>query len=120
MKLTEKSKLILQAIAQGNTYEQILSRNSTWTYLDIFHAAAEALQSEGDSAAGKSYSLTEIRERHPRAYEKWDGAQDELLRTLHVSGKSPKEMATVMQRKVGAIQSRLAKLNLVNPVAPEE
>jgi DNA-directed RNA polymerase specialized sigma24 family protein len=119
MKLTEKSKLILESIAQGHTYEQILGRNPAWTYPDIFQAAAEALQGESESTKSKSYTLTEIRERHPRAYEKWDAAQDEQLRTLYASGKTPREMAAVMQRKLGAIQSRLAKLNLVSPSAPK-
>ena len=43
MQLTEKSRLILEAIAKGHTYEQILVQDLAWTYHDIFQAAAEAL-----------------------------------------------------------------------------
>ena len=43
MPLSEKSRAILEAIAKGRTYEQILVQELAWTYHDIFPAAAEAL-----------------------------------------------------------------------------
>lgn len=36
MALSEKSRAILQAVAKGHTYEQILVKDLAWTYHDIF------------------------------------------------------------------------------------
>ena len=44
MELSEQSRLILEAIAKGHTYEQILVQDLAWTYHDIFRAVAEALE----------------------------------------------------------------------------
>ena len=56
MALSEKSRAILQAIAEGHTYEQILVQDLAWTYHDIFQAAAEAL--EAPQATMKSRATT--------------------------------------------------------------
>ena len=44
--LSEKSHAILESIARGHSYEQILIQDLAWTYQDIFHAAAEALEAK--------------------------------------------------------------------------
>src|SRR5260221_10009132 len=44
MALSEKSRAILEAIAKGHTYEQILVQDLAWTYHDIFQAAVQALE----------------------------------------------------------------------------
>jgi DNA-directed RNA polymerase specialized sigma24 family protein len=115
MAFSEKSRAILQAIAKGHTYEQILVQDLAWTYHDIFQAAAEAL--EGGQTAGdtKSYSVEEIRHDHPRAYEKWSAEEDGRLTALFREGKDVKEIAATLHRQEGAIRSRLTKLNLVAP-----
>jgi len=112
MPISEKSRAILEAIAKGHTYEQILVQDLAWTYHDIFRAAAEALDPASVTTPGKAYSVEEIRNEHPHAYEKWDAAQDNQLRQLHSAGKTVNEMAQLMQRQPGGIKSRLAKLNL--------
>jgi phosphomethylpyrimidine synthase len=48
MALSEKSRAILQAIAKGHTYEEILVQDLEWTYHDIFQAAAEALEARSE------------------------------------------------------------------------
>jgi len=65
--LTEKSRAILEAIAKGHTYEQILVQDLAWTYHDIFQAAAEALDVAKAERGGKSYDqrMDEIRQDHP-------------------------------------------------------
>jgi hypothetical protein len=54
----QKVNGILEAIAAGHTCEQILARDRTLTYHDIFHAVAEApttyWEKSGRSAGGKS------------------------------------------------------------------
>ncbi|HEY1170337.1 MAG TPA: hypothetical protein VGH19_03110 [Verrucomicrobiae bacterium] len=112
MPLSEKSRLILQAIAKGQTYEQILVQDLAWTYHDIFKAAAEALENPPDSAPKKAYSVEAMRQKHALAYEKWDATQDEKLRQLVAQGESVNEIARIMQRQPSAIRSRLSKFNL--------
>src|SRR6266508_1562553 len=113
MALSEKSRAILQAIAKGHTYEQILVQDLAWTYHDIFQAAAEALDAPQATNEDKSYDVDEIRLEHPRAYEKWCAEEDQQLSELCRSGKNVKEISKTLQRQEGAIRSRLAKLNLV-------
>ena len=113
MALSEKSRAILQAIAKGHTYEQILVQDLAWTYHDIFQAATEALQAGPTTSEGKSYDVEEIRHEHPRAYEKWSAEEDGQLSELCRSGKSVREIGKTLHRQEGAIRSRLAKLNLV-------
>ncbi len=115
MALSETSRAILQAIAKGHTYEQILVQDLAWTYHDIFQAAAEALESQRTTNDGKSYDVEEIRHEHPRAYEKWSAEEDKQRSELFRSGKTVKEIAKALDRQEGAIRSRLAKLNLVAP-----
>ena len=112
--LTEKSRAILEAIALGHSYEQILARELTWTYHDIFRAAVEALELARADRGNKSHEerMEEIRQAHPRAYEKWDAQEDDRLRQLFRSATPVKEIGDLLQRQPGAIQSRLAKLGL--------
>jgi hypothetical protein len=111
--LTKKSRVILTAIADGHTYDQILANYPAWTYHDIFQAAAEAL--DVSTIGGPSYveRLETIRRDNPRAYEKWTDEEDAQLRQLFQSQTPQKEIARILQRQSSAIRSRLVKLNLV-------
>ena len=74
MALIEKSRAILQTIAKGHTYEQILVQDLAWTYHDIFQAAAEALETPQLTNEGKSHDVEEIRHDPPprlREVERW-------------------------------------------------
>jgi DNA-directed RNA polymerase specialized sigma24 family protein len=122
--MTEKSRLILEAIAKGHSYEQILVQELAWTYHDIFSAAAEALASDDRRSCApppdshqpaKAYSVDDIRTEHAQAYVKWDAAQDEELRELFRAGRSVTEIARHMGRQTGGIKSRLEKLGLTGP-----
>ena len=105
MPLSEKSRAILEAIAKGRSYEQILVQELAWTYHDIFQAAAEALEAAPTTTGSKAYSVEEIRSQHRCAYEKWDAQQEEQLRQLHRAGKTVTEIAQLMQRQPGGIGS---------------
>jgi hypothetical protein len=94
--MSKKSRAILEAIAKGHTYEQILVQELAWTYHDIFKAAAEALSTACNPTieSGKSYDVESIRHEHPKAYEKWDAVQDAELRQLFQAGKTVPEIAS--------------------------
>lgn len=60
----------------------------------------------------KSYRVVEVRTKYPNAYEKWSRKQDEMLKEYFKRGLSISEMANKLQRRSGAIRSRLKKLGL--------
>jgi predicted Holliday junction resolvase-like endonuclease len=61
----------------------------------------------------KSYSIKDIQEMHPRAYEPWTKAEDERLRQRYKQGVAINDLAREFQRKPGGIRSRLKKLGLL-------
>jgi ATP-dependent DNA helicase PIF1 len=65
-----------------------------------------------EKSVGKT-GFDKIRETYPNAYRSWDKAQDEKLKELYSDGVTPKELVKEFGRKVGAINSRLIKLGLV-------
>jgi len=80
-KLSDKSRAILEAIAKGHTYEQILVQDLAWTYHDIFQAANEALGLAEFAGTKKSYDerLAEIKQAYPKAYQGWTSEEDVRL-----------------------------------------
>lgn len=120
--LSDKSRKILQAVADGSSYDEIVDAGLAENDYQIFYAAAEALQvltnidsSVPTSNRPTSYHerLAEIQAEHPKAYAPWTAEEDQELTNLHQSGKSTSTIAGVLQRQPGAIRSRLKKLGLV-------
>ena len=58
----------------------------------------------------KAEPFAEIRQKYPKAYERWTKKDDELLVNMFRQGESIAELANHFQRKKGAIRSRLKKL----------
>lgn len=114
--LGESSRTILEAIAEGRSYDQILLLGVADTYHDIFRAAAEALDIAERVKIGKTYDqrMAEIRQTNPRAYEKWSSEEDAKLTSLFRAGASIGELANTHERQPSAIRSRLAKLDLTS------
>ena len=61
----------------------------------------------------KVYSVAEIRESHPSAYQKWLPEEDEKLISGFKSGIAIRSLVSVLGRRTGAIFSRLRKLKLI-------
>ena len=57
--------------------------------------------------------LAKIRERYPRAYERWMEEDDNLLKQKFSEGVSIQDLSEFFQRRPSAIRSRLRKLGLV-------
>jgi len=88
-------------MAEGHSYEQILSRDPQFTYNDIFRAAAEVLESldqPSKSAITYEERMIEIRQAHKRAYEKWCDKEDTQLADLFRKNMNIKEVAKNFQR----------------------
>ena len=106
-RLTPKSLQVLRLIADGLSYSQIIEREPSLNYHDIFFAAEEALwlderfehwveeagpvapqaQPGGDSA------MSRAKELHPRAYAPWDDREDSELKGQHQAGKPVADLA---------------------------
>jgi len=61
---------------------------------------------------GKAYSVEKIREKHQQAYLPWTTEDDNKLELLFCEGKKTKELAEIFGRNIGAINSRINKLEL--------
>ena len=68
--------------------------------------------SAGDAAGGTGYSVADIRDEHAQACVQWDAALDDELRTHFRAGWSVEDIARLMQRQSGGIQSRVEKQGL--------
>lgn len=122
--LSPRSICVLEMIAEGHSYAQIVEQYPDLTYRDIFGAASEALElsfrsapeisdtSANERSALWAKRLAELRTKSPRAYERWDAAEDARLVEMHRSGQSAPQIAATLQRQASAIRSRLVKLEL--------
>ena len=61
---------------------------------------------------GKTYSVEKIREMHQQAYLPWTAEDDNKIELLFCEGKKAKELAEIFGQNVGAINSRIKKLEL--------
>ncbi|MDO9536824.1 MAG: RQC domain-containing protein [Thermoplasmata archaeon] len=68
----------------------------------------------GDSSHQKSYTVENIRETHPKAYEKWTEEEEKTLTKLFKKGTTIEDISNQCGRKPGAIRSRLKKLGLTS------
>ncbi|WP_134089828.1 DUF3276 family protein [Olivibacter sp. XZL3] len=113
VKSTEGGDLYL-SISESKRTDEGFERNRILVFEEdfndfkaAFNRVAKKLVSEN-----KSYSLDNIREKHPQAYQPWSLEDDEKLETLFCEGKSVKDLAFVFERNEGAIRSRIKKLEL--------
>lgn len=111
--LSARSTTVLRLIAEGRTYEQILSLHPEMSYLDVFAVAREALEISTQASEDYAERLAQIREAHPRAYEKWSAGEDAELAQLVARSETVGEIAARLRRQPGAIRARMLKLNLV-------
>lgn len=112
-RLSGNARNILKLIAEGRSYEQILRSNDELTYLDIFKAASEALRLDEPGGSDYHRRLSEIRNCHPRAYERWTLEEDAQLAELFEAGTETHSIADNLQRQQSAVLNRLRKLDLI-------
>jgi superfamily II DNA helicase RecQ len=70
---------------------------------------------------GKPVNFSEhqlkVREKHPRAYERWSDSEDARVTELHESGVSVEGIANELERQPGAVAMRLERLGLAPATA---
>jgi len=119
---------ILNLLSRGSTYKQVIALYPQITMADIMSTAQLAkeviecilvdtsnicLESE-IRLNTKVLNITQIRAKHPRAYEKWDAQEDRSLIELFRKGNRIGQLAEILQRQPGAIGSRLKHLGLIS------
>jgi transcriptional regulator with GAF, ATPase, and Fis domain len=110
-RLNQKGVTVLRLIAEGHSYVQIVDTHADITYLDIFTAAAEALEVLKSSSSYED-RMAKIKQNHSRAYERWTDEEDRELAGMCQEGNKVAEMADHLGRQPSAIRSRLVKLGL--------
>lgn len=118
--ISANSIKVLEMIAAGSAYDQILAAYPSLTYLNIFHAAQEASDALSQSDRQPVVGLAEIRRSYPRAYEKWAAAEEQKLRQMTRTGFTVAQIAGRLQRQRSAIRSRIVRLGLVGDLSPKE
>lgn len=113
--LSNNAKQVLQFISQGYSYEQILARNPTLSYLDIFSSDQEVLDLIGTAYLPEKKPappLEDIRRTYPRAYAPWNEEEDAELQGQVERGDDITAIAFHLGRQPSAIRSRIRKLGL--------
>ena len=120
-RFSAKSRIVLNYIAEGHSYEQILRIHPNLTFKDIFLAAQEALEiikkdDKGtfipDTHKGFPNHVERIRKSHARAYELWTKKEEALLTSMFVGGAPIHAISLALKRQPGAIRSRIRRLGL--------
>jgi predicted amidophosphoribosyltransferase len=100
--------MILEMIAQG-LCEQLLSGPTASQRADIMRAAKQALLLVTRDRLERR-RLGQARRQYPRTFDKWCALDDQQLVDLYRTGKTLREIATILKRQPRAIKSRLSKL----------
>jgi len=117
--LSPKSRSVLELLAKGHSYDQLMREDPSLSYFDLAQAASEALSVSQKGGTAKPYTarLAKIKESYPRAYERWTPAEESDLRRMFEAGDSPRCIARALKRQPSALRTRLVKLGLIAPNA---
>lgn len=115
--LSNKAVAVMEMIARGHSYDQIIATYPALTYRDIFDAAAEVLESAEDHSPSQ---MEKTKRKHPRAYEKWTQDEEQQLRDLIAEGYTVARIAKRLQRNRGGIRARIVQLGLVEQLSSKE
>ena len=124
---------ILNLIGNGYTYEQITLKYPQMTHADIMMSAKVAeeiigsmIKIHGDTIPAvrmefifknnRFKSIDDLQKVNPRAFAKWNTAEDNNLVSMFKSGKEIKEIADALDRSIGSIRARLEKFGLIQPL----
>ncbi|MFI1769338.1 hypothetical protein ACH41H_46010 [Streptomyces sp. NPDC020800] len=77
---------------------------------DLVPAARPSAPHQAQAVQPKAYTVSEKRQSHSRAYERWSPEEDERLARMHADEVPVAEMARELGRNEGAITSRLEKI----------
>lgn len=117
--LNPKSAAILELIAQGHSYDQILARQPDLTYPDIFAAAREALNVIENLSLPNTHVSARTVIPDTRPAKAWSAEDDARLASLSKQGRSLTAIASQLQRQPNEIRDHLKTLHIPKPPAPK-
>jgi ATP-dependent DNA helicase PIF1 len=91
--------------------EEVSQRHENFIFVSDGQFSSSKIESS--KKTDKTYSVDAIKEKHPKAYQSWGRDEEALLTDYFKSEKSIKEIAILLERKSGAIRSRLKKMGLI-------
>ena len=104
---SNKTSLEIVNVKEENTGEcyqiPLTLTSQTFKYIEEFN---------GQKTKSKSYALKKKRAVNKNTYKKWTPDDDERLEKLYCKKKSIKKLSEIFGRNIGAINSRIAKLEL--------
>ncbi len=102
--------IVLRPRKKSGSGEIVLVKNEAET----FHQnMAEAMKKLGWRSSRVSRELSEIKNKYPRAYEKWEKEEDEKLECGFNEGLKIEELSGILGRQPSAVRSRLEKLGIL-------
>ena len=110
IKITESKKSI-----DGFEHHRIMVFEEDITeFTDAFRQCLNGYRKlkEVQTVRNRPATFIEIREKYPKAYIPWTTEEDDKLEFLYCEGKKVNEMALILERKKGAIESRIKKMGL--------
>ena len=107
------------AVSGGRRLDNVVAVVSAYDLVEVEVDALRVVNGTSKSPT-KSYDLQAIRDKHPRAYDRWTAEEEEVLAQLWHAGVPTREIATRLGRQPGGIGARLARLGLSLdlPMAP--
>jgi len=104
----ELSKQVLDEIGKMSEQEKNMKQK---VFSKEDDEEQDNLNSERPKSTG-TYSVDDIRKNFAKAYVPWTIGDDKRLEKFWSDGKTVREMAKILERKEGAIHSRLRKIGL--------
>ena len=108
--LSHSARVVLEGIASGLSYAQIIERNPSITYPDIFAAAKEALALLDIVPSKTANHIDAARSLYPNAYQPWSSSDDAALVRKVRNGATVESLSKDFGRQPSAIKSRISKL----------
>ena len=105
----------------SETEQGIAEHHRVMIFEESIEAFVNALQNavnhviKKPARAEKPYNVESVRKEFPNAYSNWTSSDDALLKKKYAEGVKISELAKLLNRKEGAIKSRLTKLGLLTP-----
>jgi len=126
---------LLERLSQGFSYDQVLNQIPKLNLSDIlgtirfaadtldqYVTSEDKIEISGEitliARNKRILNLSKIREKYPRAFEKWSTREDNELMDLFKTGHPISEIAKQLKRKESAIRSRLEKFELIGNKPP--
>ncbi|MFZ0598508.1 MAG: DNA helicase RecQ [Flavobacterium sp.] len=108
----QKAQIELEFPTALKPYYDYFEEKMSYDKIRFGLAFLERHKNEDEKLKIKAYSLDEKRLENPEAYKKWSSGEDSDLVHNFYLGKKVKEIALLLGRNEGAINSRLKKLEL--------